>query len=74
MLDDDEKRDVLTTIDSVNSLTWLCTVAEVAFGAWLVLWMDWRLFGGVVIGMSIGIQLHRITRLVFGARIGGSLP
>ncbi len=50
--------------DKPNVVTWACTIGEVVAGVALVA-HDWRLAGGIVIGVAMGTQLARITREMF---------
>ncbi len=50
--------------DRPNVFTWGCTIGEVVVGLSLVAY-DWRLTGGIIIGLAMGAQFGRITRELF---------
>lgn len=52
----------IANLDKVTVGKWVMTVLEVAAGAALAIVWDYRVLGGVIIGLALGAQMGRIVR------------
>lgn len=54
--------------DRPTLITWVLTIAECIFGAWLSLSGGYPTLGGVFIGLALGTQFSRVVRQIVDAR------